>query len=95
VGRLFLYPGVVGRPTLKMRLAHRYLPHVIARAHEDVVVATALLEVMQFLAPPESLFRLRVLRRVFGRTRTPSSARLELQDARESRRGVGLGERTG
>jgi flavin-dependent dehydrogenase len=67
VGRLFWYPGVVRRPTLKMRLAHRYLPLVIARSHEDVVVATALLEVMQFLAPPESLFRLRVLRRVFGR----------------------------
>jgi flavin-dependent dehydrogenase len=67
VGRLFWYPGVVGRPTLKMRLAHRYLPLVVARGHEDVVVATALLRVMQFLAPPESLFRLRVLRRVLGR----------------------------
>jgi 2-polyprenyl-6-methoxyphenol hydroxylase-like FAD-dependent oxidoreductase len=66
VGRLLSYPGVVGRPTLKMRLAQRYLPRVIARAHDDVVVATALLEVMQFLAPPESLFEWRVLRRVFG-----------------------------
>lgn len=69
VGRLFSFPGVVGRPTLKMRLAHRYLPRVIARAQEDVVVATALLRVMQFLAPPESLFGLRVLRRVFSGTR--------------------------
>src|SRR4029453_5888242 len=68
VGRLFWYPGVVRRPTLKMRLAHRYLPRVVARGHDDVVVATALLAVMQFLAPPESLFGLRVLRRVFGRT---------------------------
>jgi 2-polyprenyl-6-methoxyphenol hydroxylase-like FAD-dependent oxidoreductase len=68
VGRLFWYPGVVRRPTLKMRLARRYLPRVIARGHDDVVVATALLEVMQFLAPPESLFGLRVLRRVLGRT---------------------------
>jgi len=68
VGRLLWYPGVVRRPTLKMRLAHRYLPRVIARGHDDVVVATALLEVMQFLAPPERLFGWRVLRRVFGRT---------------------------
>lgn len=56
VGPAFSYPGVVGRPTLKMRIANAYLPFVIARAHEDVVVATALLEVMQFLAPPGRLF---------------------------------------
>lgn len=56
VGPAFLYPGVVGRPTLKMRIANAYLPRVIARAHEDVTVATALLQVMQFLAPPTSLF---------------------------------------
>jgi hypothetical protein len=67
VGRLFWYPGVVPRPTLKMRLAHRYLPRVVARGHEDVVVATALLEVMQFLAPPASLFGWPVLRRVLAR----------------------------
>ncbi len=67
VGRLFSYPGVVGRPTLKMRLTRSYLPRVVARAHEDVVVATALLRVMQFLAPPASLFGWRVLRRVLGR----------------------------
>jgi len=86
VGRLFSYPGVVGRPTLKMRLAQRYLPRVIARARVDVVVATALLEVMQFLAPPESLFAWRILRRVFGRTR--SSPRLELAGAPERRAGA-------
>jgi 2-polyprenyl-6-methoxyphenol hydroxylase-like FAD-dependent oxidoreductase len=56
VGRTFLYPGVVGRPTLKMRMANAYFPRVIARAHEDAEVATALLEVMHFLAPPERLF---------------------------------------
>jgi 2-polyprenyl-6-methoxyphenol hydroxylase-like FAD-dependent oxidoreductase len=56
VGPAFWYPGVVGRPTLKMRIANAYLPHVIARAHEDPQVATALLEVMQFLAPPGRLF---------------------------------------
>ena len=67
VGRLFWYPGVVPRPTLKMRLAHRYLPRVVARGHEDVAVATALLEVMQFLAPPASLFGWPVLRRVLAR----------------------------
>jgi len=86
VGRLFSYPGVVGRPTLKMRLAQRYLPRVIARAQMDVMVATALLEVMQFLAPPESLFAWRILRRVFGRTR--SRARLELAGAPERRAGA-------
>src|SRR5260221_9380292 len=34
VGRTFLYPSVVGRPTLKMRFANAYLPSVVARAHE-------------------------------------------------------------
>lgn len=56
VGPAFSYPSVVGRPTLKMRLANAYLPRVIAKAHEDVQVATALLKVMQFLAPPSTLF---------------------------------------
>lgn len=64
VGPAFAFPGVAGRPTLKMRLANAYLPRVVARAHEDVQVATALLRVMQFLAPPASLFAPRLLFRV-------------------------------
>jgi len=66
VGRTFLYPGVVGRPTLKMRIANAYLPRVVARAHEDVEVATALLKVMHFLAPPDSLFAPWVMLRVLA-----------------------------
>jgi 2-polyprenyl-6-methoxyphenol hydroxylase-like FAD-dependent oxidoreductase len=64
VGRTFLYPGVVGRPTLQMRIANAYLPRVVARAHEDAQVATALLKVMHFLAPPTSLFAPWILLRV-------------------------------
>ena len=64
VGRTFLYPGVIGRPTLQMRIANAYLPRVVARAHEDVEVATALLKVMHFLAPPTSLFAPWILWRV-------------------------------
>jgi 2-polyprenyl-6-methoxyphenol hydroxylase-like FAD-dependent oxidoreductase len=55
-GRTFLYPGVVGRPTLRMRLANTYLPHVIARAHDDPEIATTFLEVLHFLTPPARLF---------------------------------------
>ncbi len=66
-GRTFLFPGVVGRPTLKMRLANAYLPRVVARAHEDAQVATALLKVMHFMAPPESLFAPRVMLRLITR----------------------------
>jgi len=66
VGRTFLYPGVVGRPTLKMRIANAYLPRVVARAHEDAEVATALLKVMHFLAPPRSLFAPGVMLRALG-----------------------------
>jgi flavin-dependent dehydrogenase len=66
VGRLFLYPGVTGKPSLRMRLANLYMPKVVARAQQDVVVAGALLEAMQFVAPPESLFSPRLLLRVFG-----------------------------
>lgn len=69
VGRMFLYPGVAGRPTLKMRIANAYLPRVVARAHEDAEVATALLEVMHFLAPPGSLFAPWVMSRVLGRSK--------------------------
>ena len=65
-GRLFLYPGVTGHPTLKMRLTNAYLPRVIARAHEDAEVATALLEVLHFLAPPHRLFAPGVLRRILA-----------------------------
>jgi 2-polyprenyl-6-methoxyphenol hydroxylase-like FAD-dependent oxidoreductase len=68
-GRSFLYSGVTGRPTLKMRLANAYLPRVIRRAHDDVAVATALLRTLHFLAPPESLFAPAIMRRVF----TPST----------------------
>jgi 2-polyprenyl-6-methoxyphenol hydroxylase-like FAD-dependent oxidoreductase len=68
VGPALAYPGVRGRMTLKMRLANAYLPRVIARAHEDVQVATALLRVMQFLAPPASLFAPRFLFRVLAGT---------------------------
>ncbi|MES1184461.1 MAG: FAD-dependent monooxygenase [Myxococcales bacterium] len=68
VGPALAYAGVRGRMTLKMRLANAYLPRVIARAHEDVQVATALLRVMQFLAPPASLFAPRVLFRVLAGT---------------------------
>jgi hypothetical protein len=74
VGPAFAYAGVVGRQTLKMRLASAYLPRVVRRAHEDVQVATALLRVMQFLAPPASLFAPQVLLRVLlglSLTRSP------------------------
>lgn len=64
VGRTLLYPGVAGHATLKMRIANAYLPHVVARAHDDVEVATSLLEVLQFLTPPDRLFAPRMIRRV-------------------------------
>ncbi len=66
VGRIFLYPGVVGRPTLNMRIANAYLPRVVARAHADAKVATALLEVMHFLRPPKSLFTPSLMLRVLA-----------------------------
>ena len=74
-GRSFLYQGVAGRPTWKMRVANAYMPRVVARAHEDVVVATSLLEVLHFLAPPEALFAPRILRRVLGAAPTPTAER--------------------
>jgi hypothetical protein len=73
-GRSFLYPDVVGRPTLTMRLANAYLPSVIARAHDDAEVATALLEVLHFLAPPDRLFSPRMLLRVLAGKRPPGAS---------------------
>ena len=89
-GRSLSYPGVVGRPTLKMRLANRYLPRVIARGHDDVAIATALLRVMQFLAPPESLFAWPVLRRVLGPAHNAPALDSRCE-ARENRRDVAVG----
>ncbi len=66
-GRSFTFEGVQGRPTLAMRISNAYLPHVIARAHSDVTVATALLRVIHFLAPPSSLFARRFWRRSCSR----------------------------
>jgi 2-polyprenyl-6-methoxyphenol hydroxylase-like FAD-dependent oxidoreductase len=63
-GRAFLYPGVLGRPTLKMRIANAYLPRIIARAQTDVNVARAFLEVLQLLEPPGRLFAPDVLQRL-------------------------------
>jgi 2-polyprenyl-6-methoxyphenol hydroxylase-like FAD-dependent oxidoreductase len=67
VGPAFSYPSVVGRPTLRMRIANAYLPRVIERAHEDVQVATALLKVMQFLEPPRALFAPAIMLRLTRR----------------------------
>jgi 2-polyprenyl-6-methoxyphenol hydroxylase-like FAD-dependent oxidoreductase len=76
-GRMFLYPGVVGRPTPAMRLGNAYLPHVIARAHDDPEVATAFLEVLHFLKPPSRLFAPgMVLRVLAGKRRQGSPASL-------------------
>lgn len=75
-GRTFLYPGVVGRPTLKMRIANTYLPRVIGRAHDDAEVATTFLEVLHFLTLPERLFAPRMIQRVFGGRRSPGASPL-------------------
>jgi 2-polyprenyl-6-methoxyphenol hydroxylase-like FAD-dependent oxidoreductase len=75
VGRTLLYPGVVGRPTLSMRVANAYLPAVVARAHDDPEVATALLRVLHFIAPPQSLFAPAILRRVLARKRMKAADR--------------------
>jgi 2-polyprenyl-6-methoxyphenol hydroxylase-like FAD-dependent oxidoreductase len=66
VGRTFSYPGVSGTPSLQMRLANAYLPSVAAKGHDDALVATALLKVMHFLAPPQSLMSPRILLRVLA-----------------------------
>jgi 2-polyprenyl-6-methoxyphenol hydroxylase-like FAD-dependent oxidoreductase len=84
VGRTFLYPGVVGRPTLKMRIANAYLLRVVASAHEDAEVATAFLKVMHFEAPPDSLLAPGVMLRVFARKRVKS--RRSAPEHRENRR---------
>ena len=75
-GRSFTFEGVQGRPTLAMRLSNKYLPHVIARAQSDVTVATALLRVIHFLAPPSSLFSPAILAKVlFSRPATEARRR--------------------
>jgi 2-polyprenyl-6-methoxyphenol hydroxylase-like FAD-dependent oxidoreductase len=87
-GRMFLYPGVVGRPTLEMRIANTYLPRVIARAHDDTKVATAFLEVLHFLAPPNRLFTPGMLLRVLAgkRPERSSAPRSELAGSAPSAR---------
>jgi 2-polyprenyl-6-methoxyphenol hydroxylase-like FAD-dependent oxidoreductase len=86
VGRTFLYPGVVGGPTLKMRIANAYLPRVVARAHEDVEVATALLKVMHFIAPPKSLFAPWMMLRVLARPKPEKRATVPFTEIAEPAR---------
>ena len=63
-GRSFTFDGVPGHPTFTMRLSNAYLPLVVARAHSDVTVATALMKAIHFLAPPTSLFAPSILAKV-------------------------------
>jgi 2-polyprenyl-6-methoxyphenol hydroxylase-like FAD-dependent oxidoreductase len=73
-GRSFTFEGVQGRPTLKMRLSNAYLPRVVARAHSDLTVATALMRAIHFLAPPTSLFAPSILAKVlFSRPATQTT----------------------
>jgi 2-polyprenyl-6-methoxyphenol hydroxylase-like FAD-dependent oxidoreductase len=83
VGRTFLYPGVVGRPTLNMQIANAYLPRVVAMAHDDPQLATALLKVMHFLSPPTSLFAPWVMLRVLARSKRENGADFPLAGIRE------------
>ena len=63
-GRSFTFAGVEGRPTVRMRISNAYLPRVIACAHADDAVATALMRAIHFLAPPTSLFARPILAKV-------------------------------
>jgi len=63
-GRSFTFAGVEGRPTVRMRISNAYLPRVIACAHADDAVATALMRAIHFLAPPTSLFAPPILAKV-------------------------------
>jgi 2-polyprenyl-6-methoxyphenol hydroxylase-like FAD-dependent oxidoreductase len=75
VGRTFLYEGVRGTPTLKMRIGNLYLPRVVAAAHGDADVAARFLRTMNFVEPPGSLFSPSVLFRVLrGPTARPTPA---------------------
>jgi 2-polyprenyl-6-methoxyphenol hydroxylase-like FAD-dependent oxidoreductase len=87
-GRSFTFEGVQGRPTFAMRISNLYLPYVVARAHSDVTVATALMRAIHFLAPPSSLFAPAILAKVLFSRPTPDGRRLawiEAPASQESR----------
>jgi 2-polyprenyl-6-methoxyphenol hydroxylase-like FAD-dependent oxidoreductase len=64
-----VFPGVLGRRTLKVRLVSTYLTRLHAAAH-DAHLSTAFIRVAGLVAPPQSLLRpgivLRVLRNGLG-----------------------------
>jgi 2-polyprenyl-6-methoxyphenol hydroxylase-like FAD-dependent oxidoreductase len=74
-GRSFTFDGVQGTPSLMMRVSNAYLPHVVARAHTDVAVATALMRAIHFLAPPASLFAPSILAKVLFSRQAPAARR--------------------
>lgn len=85
-GRSFTFEGVQGRPTFAMRISNAYLPHVVARAHWDVTVATVLMRAIHFLAPPSSLFSPAILAKVlFSRPRRNRGALIQASAAQQSR----------
>jgi 2-polyprenyl-6-methoxyphenol hydroxylase-like FAD-dependent oxidoreductase len=72
VGRTFLYDGVRGTPTLKMRIGNLYLPRVVAAAHRDADIAARFLRTLNFVDAPGSLFSPPVLFRVLGTRPAPA-----------------------
>ncbi|SEG53914.1 2-polyprenyl-6-methoxyphenol hydroxylase [Thermomonospora echinospora] len=68
------FPHVQGRRTPRVRLLNAYLAQVHVAAEDDPVVGEAFLSVVNMVAPPQSLFAPRLLRRVLRRR--PEGARL-------------------
>lgn len=78
-GRSFTFAGVHGRPTVRMRISNAYLPRVVALAHSDVTVATALMRAIHFLAPPASLFAPSIAAKVMFSRRAKGRVKLAVR----------------
>jgi 2-polyprenyl-6-methoxyphenol hydroxylase-like FAD-dependent oxidoreductase len=69
VGADLVFPGVLGRRTVKVRLVNAYLARLHAAAAHDARLAAAFLQVAGLVAPPESLLRPGILLRVLRQAR--------------------------
>jgi 2-polyprenyl-6-methoxyphenol hydroxylase-like FAD-dependent oxidoreductase len=65
------HPGIDGSRTIGWRLINTYLHRLLRAAHRDPVVATAFVEAMGMVAPPNHLMRPRIVARVLRATMTP------------------------
>ena len=76
VGGDLAFPGVEGRPTLKIRMLNAYLTRLLAAAADDAALAQAFIRVVGLVDRPEVLLHPRIILRMLRHRRLQESVGL-------------------